>query len=309
MKSASSLFVLGALLGCTGSLHSLRTVASQSATPAGRSPVIVELFTSEGCSSCPPADALLSKLEVDQPIAGAEIIGLEEHVDYWNHDGWTDPYSSGEWTSRQQEYVTRLKSNSPYTPQMIVDGQKEFVGNNVREAEQTIQHSARQEKIGVAIAAGSSLKSSVLGFEVRVADVRGAGEEEKSDVWLAVTEAGLRTAVSAGENKGRSWEHASIVRSLQKIGSISSNSSVPFLARPQVKLRPSWKKENLRFVVFVQERRSWRILGAAWASVACLRLDATVSEILPWYRKDTGVILLGFWSAWAIRKRIRSQRS
>lgn len=268
MKSVSSLLVLGTLLGCTGSLHSVPTVSPQSATPVGRSPVIVELFTSEGCSSCPPADALLSKLEVDQPIAGAEIIGLEEHVDYWNHDGWTDPYSSGEWASRQQEYVIRLKSNSPYTPQMIVDGQNEFVGNSAREAQETIQHAARQEKIAVSIAAGSSHKSNVLDFEVRVGNVQGVGEEEKSDVWLAVTEAGLRTAVSAGENKGRSWEHASIVRSLQKIGSISSNSSVPFLARPQVKLRPNWKKENLRFVVFVQERKSWRILGAAWTNGA-----------------------------------------
>jgi len=258
------LFLAGLLFGSAVSLNSARPEPEQSAAQTDRSPVLIELFTSEGCSSCPTADELLSKLEVQQPIPGAEIIGLEEHVDYWNHDGWTDPYSSGEWTTRQQEYGFRLKSNNPYTPQMIVNGQTEFSGNNVRKAQETIQQATKQEKAAVSITAATSAKNNGLAYEVRVENLRGAGEEEKVDVWLAVTEAGLRTAVNAGENKGQTWEHASIVRSLQKIGSISP-SSLPFLAKPQIKLRPNWKKENLRFVVFVQERKSWRILGAALA--------------------------------------------
>ena len=266
-KPISSLFILGTLFCSTAHLNPLRSVPAQSAALLNGSPVIVELFTSEGCSSCPLADALLNKLEADQPIAGAEIIGLEEHVDYWNHDGWTDPYSSGEWTVRQQEYVSRFKGDSPYTPQMIVDGQKEFSGNNVRKAQETIEQAVGREKVSVSIAACAPAKNNVA-CEVRVANIRATGEPEKVDVWLAVTEAGLPTAVSAGENKGRTWEHASIVRSLQKIGSTSSSSPGPFVATPQVKLRPSWKKENLRFVVFLQETRSWRILGAALAKVA-----------------------------------------
>ena len=267
MKRVLFLFAISGLLGSALSLNSAQSVPAQSVAQGDRTPVIIELFTSEGCSSCPPADALLSKLEVNQPIAGVEIIGLEEHVDYWNHDGWVDPYSSGEWTLRQQDYVTKLKSNTPYTPEMIVDGQKEFTGNDARKAQETIQQAARQEKAGVSIAACASAKNNVSACEVRVANTRGAGEDEKVDVWLAVTEAGLSTAVNAGENKGQTWEHASIVRSLQKIGSISSSSSLPFLAKPQIKLRTNWKKENLRFVVFIQERKSWRILGAALAKV------------------------------------------
>ena len=91
-------------------------------------PVVVELFTSEGCSSCPPADAFLARLESQQPIPNTQIIALEEHVDYWNSDGWIDPFSGREWTLRQQDYAETLKNN-PYTPQLVVDGHTELVGS------------------------------------------------------------------------------------------------------------------------------------------------------------------------------------
>ena len=130
--SRSTVGFIAALLlaGVLTSSTAPRTTGAQT----DPSPVLVELFTSEGCSSCPPADEFLTKLQADQPIPGVQIIGLEEHVDYWNHDGWMDPYSGAEWTTRQQDYTTRLKGGSPYTPQMIVDGQKEFVGNNAKAA-------------------------------------------------------------------------------------------------------------------------------------------------------------------------------
>src|SRR5271155_970506 len=106
-------------------LFATKTKAQTSAAEAVRKPVVVELFTSEGCSSCPPADALLQQLEQQQPVAGTQIIALEEHVDYWNHDGWIDPFSSPEWTFRQQTYVALVKKDA-YTPELVVNGRSQF---------------------------------------------------------------------------------------------------------------------------------------------------------------------------------------
>src|SRR5712692_2898034 len=101
-----------------------------------RTPVVVELFTSEGCSSCPPADALLARLAEAQFAGNVQLIALEEHVDYWNDLGWADPFSSRDWTSRQYVYSGALRNRNPYTPQMVLDGTVEFVGSHAQKARQ-----------------------------------------------------------------------------------------------------------------------------------------------------------------------------
>jgi hypothetical protein len=269
MRSSLPLLALGTLLFVAPQATPPPPSASQAApAQAVRTPVIVELFTSEGCSSCPPADALLSNLETNQPIADAEIIGLEEHVDYWNHDGWFDPYSSADWTSRQQDYVARFKGNSPYTPQMIVDGQTQFAGNSARDALDAIREAAHRTKAQISITEQAPAKGDAAHVEVRVGNLAGIADQEPADVWLAVTEEGLETAVKAGENAGKDLRHAAIVRSFHKIGAAPAGNSAPFVTTQQVKFKSNWKKENLRIVVFVQERKSLRILGAASVRVA-----------------------------------------
>lgn len=230
---------------------------------SARKPVIVELFTSEGCSSCPPADVLLQKLEADQPVPEAQIIGLEEHVDYWNHDGWVDPYSSPEWTDRQQNYVNLIRKD-PYTPELVIDGQFQFVGNEPREALVGIQEAARAVKTQVSITPGNVDAKSAR-FDVSVGKLAGDGSGDIAEVWLAVTEDGLHSSVRHGENAGRELMHVATLRWLHRIGiaAAAKDSQVSYTGEPEVKINSQWKLENLHVTIFVQKKKSRQIIGAA----------------------------------------------
>jgi hypothetical protein len=237
------------------------SVTQESAVQTTRRPVLVELFTSEGCSTCPPADTLLLRLENEQPIQGAEVIAIEEHVDYWNQQGWNDPFSSPDWTLRQQEYVARLKAKAPYTPQMVVDGQTQFVGSREGQAQEAIRQAAQQEKAEIALTPEKPSGDGTERVEVRADKLGGLGTGTKV-IWLAVTERGLGSAVNAGENAGKDLHHASVLRLLRKVGTVDGNSH-SFAATPELKLKSKWNRENLKIVVFAQDKRDWRILGAA----------------------------------------------
>src|SRR5690349_2662664 len=166
------------------------------------SPVIVELFTSEGCSDCPPADRLLYQLEQTQPVPGAEIIPLEQHVDYWDHEGWRDPFSSSRFTLRQRDYVYAFNLPTAYTPQMVVDGASEFVGSDVHRALAAIAQAARAPKANLQIQQCSDAPSnphSVL-LRVSLASFSGWNAKHGADVLLAITEDNLASNVTAGEN-------------------------------------------------------------------------------------------------------------
>ena len=240
-----------------------KTKAQTSAVDTGRKPVVVELFTSEGCSSCPPADALLQQLQQQQPVAGVEIIALEEHVDYWNHDGWTDPYSSAEWTERQQDYVAMFKKD-PYTPELVVNGRSQFVGNDGRKAELEIEKAAGGVKTEVKIAAGTPGTKNSQRFTVSVGKLARNAVGDVAEVWLAVTEDGLQSSVSLGENAGHVLHHTATLRSLHKLGVADANgASVSFSGDPLVKFNSRWNPQNLHVTVFVQEKKSREILGAA----------------------------------------------
>jgi hypothetical protein len=236
--------------------------------PGGaRVPVIVELFTSEGCSSCPPADALLAKLEEAQPISGAQIIAVEEHVDYWDSLGWKDPYSSFEWTMRQQQYSEAFGSGSIYTPQMVVDGRVEFVGSRGRQAEKEVLQAARTAKTEVIVTPDKPPTDGTPQFAIRVGRLTGGASGDTAEVWLGVTESKLQSAVTRGENAGENLRHISVLRSLKKIGKAELNKDEAFAGKQRVRLDSAWKRENARVIVFVQERASRKILGAGSSTI------------------------------------------
>lgn len=238
------------------------------ATDSGRKPVLVELFTAEGCSSCPPAEAMALKME-QQVLPGADVIVLEEHVDYWNQYGWIDPFSSGEWTERQRDYVSKLPDKSPYTPEMVVDGQTQFVGNNGREAQQAIEKAVREPEANITITGGKQDPKDSADFQVSVGELEGNTSGDAAEVWLAVTEDGLHSSVTRGENAGHVLNHAAVLRSLHKIGVAQARGDkTSFAGDTRVKFKSDWKRENLRVVVFVQEKKSRKILGAASTKVA-----------------------------------------
>jgi len=227
-------------------------------------PVIVELFTSEGCSSCPPADALLVRLEREQSIPGAEVVALEEHVDYWNNLGWADPFSSRELTDRQNRYAESFSRSGSYTPQMVVNGQSEFVGSRSDQAREAIADAAARPRTEVTIA--RTPQDSPGEWTVNVQKLP-QDSRDTAEVWVAVTETHLHSNVEAGENAGRDLGHAAVVRQLSKLGVADSRKDQAFSGTAKLAIRPDWKKENVRLVAFVQERNSRHILGAASAKL------------------------------------------
>ena len=237
-----------------------KMAAKHSMAKAGRTPVLVELFTSEGCSSCPPADKTLAQLQKDQPVKDALIIPLSEHVDYWNSIGWADPFSSKAFSARQGEYSTAFHLDTVYTPQMVVDGQKEFVGSDSGAAETAIARAAKTIKADVGIEPVKT-NGSITGLRVNVTNLPAVRKGDAADVLLAITEDNLSSRVARGENAGRHLPHTAVVRRLTKIGTAVSGQN--FHAEYALTLHAAWKRNDLSAVIFVQEQHSRRILGAA----------------------------------------------
>ena len=182
------------------------------AFPRANEPVLVELFTSEGCSSCPPADRVLARL-LSAPPAGVELIALGEHVDYWDSLGWKDRYSSPDFTQRQEAYARRLGLRGPYTPQLVVDGRIQVVGSDEPAARAAVLEAARTA-VGLATARVVREDASHLFLDVSAEwPVPRAAE-----VLVALVQDHARSEVSRGENAGRTLDHVAIVLSLTPVG-------------------------------------------------------------------------------------------
>jgi len=227
-----------------------------------RVPVIVELFTSEGCSSCPPADALLRQMERTQPIPSARIIALEEHVDYWNHLGWNDPFSAPQFHSRQNDYALAAHVENIYTPQVVINGQVGLEGTDAERVYQEIDKAARAQSTTLELKAAPNPKDAELvDLTVHFTNPKTVKLRD-AHLYLAVTEGELVTRIGGGENAGRTLRHSQVVRSFGVIGRIDARGSNAGQIVSTLRLPPEWRRENLRAVVFIQERDTFRITGA-----------------------------------------------
>jgi len=266
MPIKAALYLTGFTAALVGATLIARSGAPQTpASTAAKQPVIVELFTSEGCSSCPPADALLKQLSESQPVDGALVLALEEHVDYWNQDGWTDPFSSHDFTDRQTDYTAQLHVRGAYTPEMVVDGATEFIGNRAGEAEQTIAGAAKTPKATLTLQPASDSSKSKAVFNVQVENVP-ATVNNGFELWVAVTEKDLATDVKKGENAGENLKHADVVRTLHKAQTIKRAGDP--IKPVAVDLKDNWNRQNTRVVIFLVDKSSHHIVGAAAASLS-----------------------------------------
>lgn len=234
-----------------------RTVAAD--TGAAPKPVLVELFTSEGCSSCPPADNYLQQLDKTQPIPGVELIVLSEHVDYYDHEGWKDPYDSEKFTNRQNAYGRVQGSLEPYTPQMLVDGKYDIWTKTPQQMEALLARAAEAPKIPVHILT-ASLDRNTGALQAEI-DVDGTQLRHNADIYAAVALDHAQSNVLRGENTGQILTHVAVAEVLKTAGKVKKGEKVH--TQIALKFDPSIASKDLRLIIFVQESGMGNVEGAA----------------------------------------------
>lgn len=259
----ASLFYVGAMRRTESTVAKAtplfdNTLVSATASSQDPHPILVELFTSEGCSSCPPADALLLNMDASQPVPGAQLVVLSEHVDYWDHDGWKDPNSSHALTERQAQYVRAFGLKTAYTPQIIVDGTGEMLMNNPEETMKVFQNALATPDIPVHIGdvTVDPANPSILRAHV---DIDGKADTKDAHVYAVVALSRVESHVLRGENKSRHLTHVAVVQELTKVGSLPKGKN--FAEDVQLKVKAGTDLKNLRVVVFVQEAGPGKVLG------------------------------------------------
>jgi hypothetical protein len=258
MKKTLTLTTL--LVGLTATLD-VRTHA-KTATTNLKTPVVLELFTSEGCSSCPPADRLLQSLDQKQPFSGADLVVLSEHVDYWNGDGWVDPYSSKLFSARQRWYAEQFGLASVYTPQLVVDGHWETVGGNAVEMRNAVEAAMRNEKVALTLA-NAVRDGNGIKFHLTSADL--PGSDGPITVYVALAENRVQSNVRGGENGGRSLAHVAVVRALAPVGTVTAGSS--FSKDITIPMPSVAGSSGFRIVAFLQSDKSHKIVGATYEKI------------------------------------------
>jgi hypothetical protein len=230
-------------------------------------PVVVELFTSQGCSTCPPADRLLSQL--GSGAQAVQVIPLAFHVDYWNRQGWTDPFSSAEWSARQVKYGRALHVDNPYTPELVVGGRSECVGSKRDEVMRQIATAQAAEPAGKVSIDTAAVTGSKLVVKVEARVERPA--QHKLELWVALTQSGLTTAVGAGENKAATLHDDFVVRRLEKAFSLPGKPGAERSGEVKLAVDSGWDQSQLAVVAFLQDPSTLAIEGAASRTLAAGR--------------------------------------
>lgn len=237
------------MMGLSGAFALCALQPGSARAAVERRPVLVELFTSEGCSSCPPADELLKKLDRTQPVNDAQIIVLSEHVDYWDGPEWRDPFSSHAYSERQDAYASRLRLNTVYTPQMVVDGRFEAVGSDARRALEEIDNAARSEKTNVTLSGISVISKHSVAAHIEVAPLVSPNEAGHADVLVALADESDESHVHGGENGGRTLTHVAVLRDLTRVGAVDEGKG---LSKDVTISLTDAQPRQMRMVVIVQ---------------------------------------------------------
>jgi hypothetical protein len=245
--------------------HAAGTAARQAIDDTSRAPVLVELFTSEGCSSCPPADALLERLDRSQPVNGTELIVLSEHVDYWNDIGWKDPFSSHEYSERQSAYAGHFGLESIYTPQMVVDGHIELAGSDARRAIQAVESATNAPKTQLSLSAIRFDGANNVSLHLEAGPLPSSVSVKSANLFLAIADDSDESHVSRGENAGRTLKHVAVLRELVLVGTVGRTDRFS----RDITVRLSNRNQgSLRILAIIQEPAVGRVLGVGLARLS-----------------------------------------
>lgn len=256
------------LLFMTGHLQALGAGESGSTssqpTSAAVPPIVVELFTSEGCSSCPPADALLQKIHLKTTAAGQLIVGISEHVAYWDSLGWKDPFASEVLTERQVAYAARLSREGPYTPQMVINGREQLVGSDTRALAKALQTDAPGPHVDLRIASATVTHSASNESGVDLQFSLKGTPSAPLDLIAIVTDDADRSNVLRGENSGKALQHISVARLLVRVATAKEGTEQHVHLKIP-KAIPLGAGSGHHLILLAQEQHQGAILGVALA--------------------------------------------
>jgi len=210
--------------------------------------VVLELFTSQGCSSCPPADRLLGKYSNEE-----NVIALSFHVDYWDRLGWKDPFSDAAFSQRQKDYAAIFKLNNVYTPEIVINGEKEMVGSDAGMISKTIKKAGQQvstEHININTVKVDD-NTATINYTIQ-------GGENNSNLNIALIQIAATTSIKAGENGGLKLTNYNVVRSFKTIPSVTDGTNTA-----SIDLIPAAEKKDYSIVAFLQNSQTHKISAAA----------------------------------------------